>query len=172
MTTTSIAPRRTRLRNPRVRKLLIVGSATALISGGAAFAYWTSTGSGSGTVASTTPGTVVVAQTSVITAVNPGRAAQALSGTITNPAGAASSVYVTSLSVTLASVSKATGAPSGACAVTDYTLTGGTSVAVGQNIDPGASVTWSGPTIAFNNSTTVNQDGCKGATVNLAYTTN
>jgi hypothetical protein len=30
--------------------------------------------------------------------------------------------------------------------------------------------TWTGATIVFNNKAAVNQNGCQGATVNLAYT--
>jgi len=39
---------------------------------------------------------------------------------------------------------------------------------VKQDIAAGATVTFSGATIQFNNKAS-NQDGCKGATVNLAY---
>jgi hypothetical protein len=35
----------------------------------------------------------------------------------------------------------------------------------------GTSSTFSGATLAFNDNPVVNQDGCKGATVNLHYTT-
>ena len=50
----------------------------------------------------------------------------------------------------------------------DYTLTAA-AMPVNAEIPVGAPVgTWTGATIAFNN-TAANQDGCKGATVNLSY---
>lgn len=153
----------------RVRRLAAIGTGVALLSGGAAFAYWTTTGSGTGAATSTTPGTVTVKQTSTVTAVNPGRPAQTLSGNFDNPPGQGSA-YVTSVTVSIASVTKAGAAVVG-CDATDYTLNNPTAT-VGQNIAEGtAQGSWTGPTVAFNNKAT-NQDPCKGATVNFAYTSN
>jgi hypothetical protein len=41
-------------------------------------------------------------------------------------------------------------------------------MAIGKDVAAGASTSFSGATIQFNNKAS-NQDGCKGATVNLAY---
>jgi hypothetical protein len=40
---------------------------------------------------------------------------------------------------------------------------------VGKDIAAGKSESFSGASIQFNNKSSSNQDGCKGATVNLAY---
>jgi len=153
------------------RKTLAVSTAVVLLTGGgAAYAYWTAGGSGSGTAETATSTTISVQQTSDITDLKPGGAAQTLFGnfhnTNTNP------IFVTSVTATIASVTKAAGAPAGVCTPADYTLANpvmmvNDEIAVG--VDQGA---WTGATIAFNNNrggAPINQDGCKGAHVLLAY---
>jgi hypothetical protein len=66
-------------------------------------------------------------------------------------------------------VTKAVGAPAGTCDDTDYTLANAV-VTVNAEVLADDSSTWTGPTIKFNNKPSTNQDPCKGATVNLAYT--
>jgi hypothetical protein len=149
------------------KSLVLVVAALALIGGGVAYAFWTAGGSGTGTAATATSTTALtVNQTSVITGMYPGDSAQTLSGTFTNTN--TGPVYVTAVTASIASVTKAAGAPAGTCDTTDYTLTGavmtvGHEVAVGTGVD-----SWTGAAIHFNNKAT-NQDACKGATVNLAY---
>ena len=151
------------------KKLVTVAGAVLVLGGtGVAFAYWSAGGSGAGTGATGTTVAITANQTSTVTAMGPGDSAQTLSGNFDNPNSGP--VYVTSVTASIASVTKAAGAPAGACGAGDYTLanpvmTVGTEVAAGT-----AKGAWTGATIKFNNSTTVNQDGCKGATVNLAYT--
>jgi hypothetical protein len=141
-----------------------------LAGGGAAFAYWTTTGTGSGTGTSGSNAPITVVQTSTITNLRPGGAAQTLSGNFTNPND--SPTYVTSVTVSIASVTKAGGAPAGTCDATDYTLTGAT-MNVNAQIPIGtAQGAWTGATVAFNNKGAANQDACKGATVNFSYTSN
>ncbi|TIC88260.1 hypothetical protein E8D34_04790 [Nocardioides sp. GY 10113] len=151
------------------KKLLGVIAAAALVTGGGtAYAYWTSGGAGTGsgtTTASIAP--VVVNQTSTVSDLRPGGTPVTLAGTFTNPNG--SPAYVAAVTVSIGSVTKAAGAPAGACDASDYTLTN-TVMPVGAEIPAGTSKgAWSGATIAFNNKATTNQDGCKGATVTLAY---
>jgi hypothetical protein len=145
---------------------LIVGVGVAAAGGGLAFAYWTSSGSGTGT-AGTGTGTsnLLITQTSVINGLAPGAPAQTITGTVKN--NATNSAYVNSVTVSISSVVKAAGAPAGPCSAADYTLTGVT-MSVATDVAAGATVNFTGATVAFNN-TAVNQDGCKGATVNLAY---
>ncbi len=78
-------------------------------------------------------------------------------------------MYVGTVTASIASVTKAVGAPAGTCDATDFTLA--TPVMnVGAEVPVGAAVgTWSGATIKFNNKNS-NQDACKLATVNLSYT--
>jgi len=146
--------------------MVIAGAAALVITGGAAYAYWTQGGSGTGTAATGTTTGVTVNQTSTIINLAPGVAAQTLSGNFDNPNSGPA--YVTSVTVAISSVVKAGGAPTGTCEATDYTLAG--SAPVNAEVAAGnAKGTWTGLTIAFNNKGSV-QDACKNATVNLAYT--
>jgi hypothetical protein len=75
--------------------------------------------------------------------------------------------------VSISSVDKAVDAPAGTCDPSDYTLANpvmsiGTA---GVDIAAGAFENFTGATLKFNNKAS-NQDGCKGATVNLAYAAN
>lgn len=146
------------------RKKLAVGAAVAVVAigGGTAYAYWSTSGSGTGS-ASTSAGAadLTVAQTSTITNLAPGVAAQGISGTVTN--NAANSAYVTKVVASIASV---TGG-AGTCDASDYTLAN-PQMNIGSDVPSHGTVSFSGATLAFNNKAT-NQDGCKGATVNLAY---
>ncbi|RAX44571.1 hypothetical protein DQ354_14635 [Arthrobacter sp. AQ5-06] len=149
-------------------KVAAIAASVALVAvgGGAAYAYWTTTGSGTGSGATGTNTAIVVVQTSVVGGLQPGGAAQTLSGNFNN--GNTSPVYVTDVVASIASVTQAGGAV-GTCDASDYTLAGATML-VGTQVAAGtAQGSWSGATIAFNNKAGVNQDGCKDATVNLAY---
>lgn len=149
------------------KKYAVVVAALVAISGGVAFAYWTAGGSGSGSASTGTVDALTVNQTTTISGLAPGLAAQTLSGNFDNPNDGP--VYVTSVTVSISSVTKAGGAPAGTCDATDYTLSG-TTMTVGAEVPAGtAKGSWTGATIQFNNKVT-NQDACKGATVNLAYT--
>lgn len=151
------------------RTLAIVAGATLVLGGtGIAFAYWSAGGAGSGTASTGTTVAITANQTSTVTAMAPGDTAQALSGNFDNPNNGP--VYVTSVTASIASVVKAAGAPAGSCSAADYTLANA-AMAVGAQVPAGnAQGSWSGATIKFANSATLNQDGCKGATVNLTYT--
>lgn len=153
----------------RSKRVVVITAALLVTGGGIAFAYWTQGGSGTGTAATgTTDTNLVVNQTSVISNLRPGAAAQTLSGTFGN--GNDEPVYVQSVTASIASVVKAVGAPVGTCDATDYTLANAT-MTVAAQIPAGTSQgSWSGATLAFNNKSATNQDACKGATVNLAYT--
>lgn len=156
------------MRKPRKKIMAVAIVTVALLTvGGAAFAFWSAGGSGTGT-ATTGAGSVplTAVQTSVVTAMQPGDAAQTLTGKFNNTN--TGPVYVTSVTASISAVAKATGAPAGTCDATDYTLATpvmavGHEVAAGNNVDA-----WTGATIKFNNKAT-NQDACKGATVTLSY---
>ena len=143
-------------------KAVVLGLVGLLVVGGAAFAYWTTTGSGSGSAATGTMVPVTVNQTSTVSALAPGSGTQTVSGNFDNPN--TGPVYVAGVTAVVSGTSKA------GCDASDYTIAG--TAAVNAQIQPGSGVgTWSGLTIAFNNKPT-NQDACKGATVSLAYTSN
>lgn len=151
----------------RRAKIVVAGSvALATIGGGVAFAYWSSTGSGTGTAGTSTgASSLVITQTSAPTDLAPGVAAEPVTGTIKN--NAANSAHVNTVTVAIGSISNA----QGTCGASDYTLTNA-QVTVNTDIAPGATVNFSGTTLGFNDDPNTNQDGCKGATVNLTYTAN
>jgi hypothetical protein len=152
------------------RKVAATIAITAILVGGggaAAIAYWSAGGSGTGTAVTGTNSSITAVQTSTITGLAPGGAAQTLTGKFNN--GNTTPTYVTSVTASIVSVSKLGTA---ACDATDYTLTNPV-MAVGAEIPAGsAQGAWTGATLVFNDKSGTNQDGCKGATVNLAYTIN
>lgn len=153
------------------QKLAVVigAGAIAVAATGTAYAFWSSSGTGTGN-ATTTLGTssLTITQTSTISDLAPGVGADTISGTVTN--NAANSAYVNTVTVSIDSVTEAIGAPVGTCDASDYTLSS-PGMAVQKDIASGGSENFTGATLAFND-TTSNQDACKGATVNLKYTSN
>jgi len=149
------------------RGFVLLGVIAALVVAGAAIAYWTAGGSGNGTADTATPsGQLTVNQTGSLTAMYPGDSAQTLSGTFDNPTGA--NVHVDTVTASIASVTKAGGAPAGTCNDTDYTLSSPIMTVNGDVPAGNGKGNWTGATIQFNNKAG-NQDACKGATVNLHY---
>jgi hypothetical protein len=161
---------------------VIVAGSTLLVAvgGGIAFAYWTSAGSGTGSATTSTgASSLTVAQATAPSDLAPGVAPEAITGTITN--NATNSAHVTSLTVTITGV---TGAGAGGCTAADYGLTTGTTaldkstavptitVPVGAELASGQSAPFPTVNIGFANSSTANQDGCKGASPTLSYSTN
>ena len=159
-TTTHNAPRN------RKRKVAFVAVLLVLAAAAGAYSWWSSTGSGTGSASTGDVTAIDVNQTSPVSDLAPGKAAQAVSGNFDN--GNDGPVYISTVTVSIDSVDKAPGAPAGNCDASDYTLANATAT-VNANVAAGTGVgAWSGPTLAFNNKAS-NQDGCKGATVNLAF---
>jgi hypothetical protein len=151
------------------KTIAVVAVIAVLAAAVGAYAYWTASGSGTGTAATGTSAAITVNQTSVISNMHPGDTAQTLSGNFTNATGQPE--YVNTVTASIASVTKSGSAPAGTCDASDYTLanpvaTVGAEVPVGS---PETTVLWTGPTIKFFDKPAVNQDACKGATVNLSY---
>jgi hypothetical protein len=143
------------------RKWAIALTVVIVAIGGAAFAYWTTTGSGSGSAATGTVATITVNQTSTVTGMAPGLAAQPLSGNFDNPNSGP--VYVTAVTAVVTGTDKA------GCTASDYTIAG--TAPVNSQIAAGNGVgAWSGLTIQFNNKPSTNQDVCKNAVVSISYT--
>lgn len=147
-----------------------VGTLLAILALGAistaAYAYWTTGGSGAGSGAASDVAALTVNQTKVLSPMFPGDSAQTLNGTFNNPNSG--SAYVTTVTASIASVVKAAGAPTGTCDASDFTLANAT-MTVNQDVPAGSNQgTWSGATIKFNNKGS-NQNACKNATVNLGY---
>lgn len=147
------------------KKTSIIAIFMVLSVAGAAFAYWTVSGDGSGTAATgSVEEDLVVNQVSTPTNLRPGGAAETLSGDFDNPND--EPVFVTSVTAAIESV---TGG-AGACTAADYTLANAV-MTVDAEVPVGDGVgDWTGATIQFDNDPLANQDGCQGATVNIAYT--
>jgi len=153
------------------RRTALVAGAATLLAGGAAYAYWTTGGDGTGeaTTGTSAEESVTVVQTSVVEGMGPGIAAQTLSGTFDNPNEVP--VYVTTVTARIVGVVEAEEAPEDGytCDVSDFVLTEPV-MQVGTEAAVDDTTQWSGATLAFNNKAETNQNACKGATVNLAYT--
>ena len=153
--------------NRTSKRILAVGlPLTLVIATGAAVAYFTGSGGGTGTAATSTGVTSLTVAQTAVTGLAPGAPAAlgALSGTVSNPSGQAA--YVTTVTASIAGVTQAAGA-TGTCDASDYTLTNA-AMPVGVDVPAGGSTPFSGANLSFNNKAT-NQDGCKGATVTLSY---
>jgi hypothetical protein len=141
--------------------LVAVGAAVAVASAGVAYAYWTTSGSGSGSAATGTSSAITVKQTSTVSAMAPGVAAQELSGNFdnTNPGP----VYVHSVTAAVA------GTTNPGCTAADFTVV--QPALVDDEVANGnAQGSWSGGSIAFQNDPERNQDACKNVTVTISYT--
>lgn len=150
----------------RHRRLVTVSAVAVLVTAGAAFAYWTTTGSGTGSSAAGHVDAVSIIQVGTLTAMYPGDSAQTLHGTIENPNPGP--VHIGTITASISSVVKAPGAPAGTCAASDFTLANAVATVNAEALADDTT-TWTGPTIKFNDKVT-SQDACKDATVNLAYT--
>jgi hypothetical protein len=151
------------------RATVVLGVIAVLVVAGAAIAYWTAGGSGDGTAATSNPtDQLTVNQTGTLTAMYPGDSPQTLSGTFDNPTG--NLVRVNKVTVSIASVDQdPSNASLGSCDATDYILSS-PAMTVNAEIPAGNGVSnWTGATIQFRDKAGVNQNGCKGATVNLHY---
>jgi hypothetical protein len=153
------------MRRPSKKILAVLLGLVMVVAGaGAAYAYWTAGGGGTGTAGTGTSQDLVVNQTSTVTDMGPGDTAQALSGDFDNPGDGP--IYVGSVTAAIGAI---TGAD-GDCTAADYTLATPVMTVDAQVPAGDAQGEWTGATIKFNNSATVNQDGCKNAAVAIDYT--
>jgi hypothetical protein len=144
----------------------LAAGAVLLAGGGTALAYWTATGAGTGSAATSAGASdLTVTQTSTVTNMFPGDAPQSIAGSVAN--NAQYTAYVNQVVVSISGVTKATGV-SGTCDASDYSLVNPT-MSVAKEIKGGASAAFTGATIQFNDKANTNQDACKGATVALSY---
>ena len=149
------------------RNVAVLVTAAALAAGsGVAYAYWTTSGTGTGTVSAAAAAQPVTAiQTTTITTIGPGVAAQTLAGTFNNPN--TGPVYIASVTAAITGVEQ--GPYTGTCNAADFILTTPV-MTVGHEIAAGNGVNgWTGAKISFND-TAANQDACKAARVTLTYT--
>jgi hypothetical protein len=169
------------------KKIAILGIASVLVVGvsTAAFAYWTTNGTGTGTATHATPTSVTFTQDTVIDDLSPGNMTPSTIlghvSAFTGGTRAYISTIVPTLTVTETSAAIAAwGDPADPlvpgtlglyhCSAADYTLTNG--VYDTEAVQGGTGTTASSVplgTIVFEDLAT-NQDACKGATVNLTFT--
>jgi predicted ribosomally synthesized peptide with SipW-like signal peptide len=137
---------------------------------GGVFAYWTQSGTGTGTAQAGTTQAVVVNQGSAVTGLYPGGPAVGLSGDFDNPNDGPVKVGTVSAVVSAAWSARADLAKP-ACTAADFAITtSGSNGAVNAEVPAGNGVgAWSGLNIAMVDAAT-NQDNCKGVTVDLDYT--
>ena len=158
------------MRITRKKKFFVAGvAALGLVGGGSAIAFWTTTGSGSGTAATGTTAAIVVNQTPFAAALYPDGSPVTLSGTFdSNNTGLVSITSVTALIPVAWSAQANASKP--ACTAADFVIAGNTGVPrivvpVGSGVG-----SWTGLTIQLINTTT-NQDNCKSlTTVPINYT--
>ena len=148
------------------RSTLVIGAAAAVVvvSSGAAVAFWTTSGSGTGTAGIGTSGTVTVTQTgTAISGLFPGGTAQPINFTVSN--ATTGPLYVSGVAVAVSSVTNQSSGPN-ACTAADFAIVQPTWTA--GDIAAGSTATGTA-TIRMVNAGS-NQDACKSATVNLAFT--
>jgi hypothetical protein len=157
---------RARATKTKRRTKVVALTAALVLAGGAAFAFWTAGGSGTGSATTGNVTALTVVQTSTISGLAPGLAAQTLSGNFNNPNSGP--VHVATVTASISSVTDAGGNAITGCDSSDYTLANAV-MTVNADVPAGnAQGSWTGATIAFNNKPS-NQDACKNAVVHLAY---
>ena len=157
--------------NKLTKTAVVVTTAVALLAGGgAAYGYWSAVGAGTGTAATgSSAAALTVEQAAPTEALVPGGSID-LNGTITNPNKF--TVGIQGLDATIDSVTPAAGL---VCAASNYSVKKVSFWTTSDSIDgikPAApqtnSVEWYGVRLSMVDAAT-NQDGCKGATVKIAY---
>lgn len=146
------------------------GAALTFIVGGVAFAYWSTSGAGTGSAATGTVVPVKINATGTgVSGLYPGGPARNISGNFDNTN--AGTVYVNQVSVAVApGWSKQADSTKPACTAADFTIVPPAAtaheIASGNGVDA-----WGPATIAMNNLST-NQDNCKAVTVDLVFSSN
>ena len=156
-------------KNKRRATKVVALTAALVVAGGAAFAWWTAGGSGTGSASTGTVTGITVNQTSSIAGLYPGGPLAPLAGDFTNTNS--SPVYVAQVSVAVQTgwSAQANGSKP-ACTAADFALVQpgptGLEVPSGTNVSG-----WSGGSIQLIDAA-ANQDNCKSVTVPLVYTSN
>lgn len=164
------------MRKFSTKKLVVTAAVAAVLvgTGTAAFAYWSSQGTGEGTATTAAEATtLVVEQQGTPKGMYPGDAEQNLVVKVTNPGPNKVQVDTVSVVPTVKLADKATGT----CDPSDYQVNGDQLPAEGTvklnwkaiELDAEAAQD-STNTVQFFDKTETNQDGCKGATLVLTYT--
>jgi hypothetical protein len=145
----------------RKTAVAVVAAAVIAIGGGVAFAYWSTTGSGTGSATNASSNGSVVLHATFANGLTPG-ASETVTYTADN--AGTSSLQVGTITPTVS-----IDAAHSTCSAADFTIAPTTS---NTTVPAGASGVAAGTgTLAFAD-TAVNQDGCKGAVVTLTLASN
>jgi hypothetical protein len=148
-------------RRPAIIALIALISTVGIST--AAYAYWSTTGAGTGSATTGTTQNIVVNQTTTVTGLAPGLAPVALTGTFNNPNP--NTVRVGNVTATVSVPASAVG-----CSAADYAITGTGTPGNGGLVPSGnAQGSWSGLSIAFANDPARNQDACKTVAITINY---
>lgn len=145
-------------RRPAVIALITLG---AIVAGGtAAYAYWTTQGTGTGTATTGSVEEVTVLQENTPSGLYPGGPGVGINGTIVNDND--TDVNVGGLTAVVTATTAA------GCEADDYIIEG-TAVLGSNLIQENATTTWTGLTVRLDE-TGLNQDACQGAGITITYT--
>lgn len=144
--------------------VIVAAGALVILGGGAAYAYWTSTGIGSGSATTGTSEDFVVSSSAATGGpLTPGGPSQTVGFTVTNPGTGSQNLSLVVVTVGNPDGTAWTLVPG--CSATDYTV--GTPVISYGEIAPSGLAT--GTVTITMDDDPVNQDGCKDATVPLYF---
>jgi hypothetical protein len=145
-------------------------AALLLLVGGLAFGIAASPSAGATAshclIGGSTKNLLTITQASTITGLAPDIAPAMITGVVVNSGG--DSTFVTSVTVSIATVTLRATAVAGVCDASDYVLVDPT-MPVGVLVAPGGFTTFAGAKIGFNDKAASNQDACQGAVVGLSY---
>jgi hypothetical protein len=148
------------------RKALVAGGLVSTLAlGGIAFAYFTSTGSGTGAASVGSSTAVVITQTNTLSAMYPNSAVQDIDLNVANSGGG--NEYVGTVSISIAPASLPVG-----CLASWFTIT---NAAVNTNVTPGPTHAFAGATTGASiklNDSLSSQDACQGASLVLNLSSN
>lgn len=142
--------------------VIVAAGALVILGGGAAYAYWTSTGIGSGSATTGTSEDFVVASSAATGGpLTPGGPSQTVGFTVTNPGTGSQNLSL--VVVTVANADGTAWTQVAGCSAADYTI-GAPAITYGEIAPSGVAT---GTVTITMDDDPVNQDGCKDATVPL-----
>jgi len=137
----------------------------SLAGGGVAFAYWTSSGSGTGSATTGVSVALTITAGTPVGVISPGGAGQTVQFTVTNPGPGVQSLAA--VTVAIATAPGVPWVPPTGCLLADYTAAITTAPVPGEIAVNGTKTGTATVTLA---NTGVNQNACQGATVPLYFT--
>lgn len=148
----------------RKKRIIITTAAMVAIGGGAAFAYWTATGTGNATTAAGTSSNFTITSSVAGDPLSPNGPTQTATFTVTNPGTGVQKL--SDVEVTVAGTTGAAWTAVAGCSADDFAV--GVPDFEVTEIAAGGSVTGT-VTLQMIDRPGINQNGCKGATVPLHF---